>query len=100
MLRPYLPETADKIFAQLNVEDKGIESLSAFGGMPVGQSVGKAEILFGRIDIAKKLAEIVGEDASADKKADKKQDKASKKEEKKSKKVEVPEGCILSLIHI
>lgn len=94
MLRPYLPETADKIFAQLNVEDKGIESLSAFGGMPVGQSVGKAEILFGRIDIAKKLAEIVGEDASADKKADKKQDKASKKEEKKSKKVEVPEGCI------
>lgn len=94
MLRPYLPETADKIFAQLNVEDKGIESLSVFGGMPVGQSVGKAEILFGRIDIAKKLAEIVGEDASADKKADKKQDKASKKEEKKSKKVEVPEGCI------
>ena len=94
MLRPYLPETADKIFAQLNVEDKGIESLSAFGGMPVGQSVGKAEILFGRIDIAKKLAEIVGEDASADKKADKKQDKASKKEEKKIKKVEVPEGCI------
>ena len=94
MLRPYLPETADKIFAQLNVEDKGIESLSAFGGMPVGESVGKAEILFGRIDIAKKLAEIVGEDASADKKADKKQDKAAKKEEKKSKKVEVPEGCI------
>ena len=94
MLRPYLPETADKIFAQLNVEDKGIESLSAFGGMPVGESVGKAEILFGRIDIAKKLAEIVGEDASADKKADKKQDKAYKKEEKKSKKVEVLEGCI------
>jgi len=94
MLRPYLPETADKIFAQLNVADKGIESLSAFGGMPVGQSVGKAEILFGRIDIAKKLAEIIGEDASADKKVDKKQDKAAKKEEKKSKKVEVPEGCI------
>lgn len=94
MLRPYLPETADKIFAQLNVADKGIESLSAFGGMPVGQSVGKAEILFSRIDIAKKLAEIIGEDASADKKVDKKQDKAAKKEEKKSKKVEVPEGCI------
>lgn len=94
MLRPYLPETADKIFAQLNVADKGIESLSAFGGMPVGESVGKAEILFGRIDIAKKLAEIIGEDASADKKVDKKQDKAAKKEEKKSKKVEVPEGCI------
>lgn len=94
MLKPYLPETADKIFAQLNVEDKGVESLATFGALPVGGTVGQAEILFGRIDIQKKLAEILGEDDKSAKKQDKKQDKAAKKEEKKSKKVEVPEGCI------
>lgn len=94
MLKPYLPETADKIFAQLNVEDKGVESLATFGALPVGGTVGQAEILFGRIDIQKKLAEILGEEDKSAKKQDKKQDKAAKKEEKKSKKVEVPEGCI------
>lgn len=94
MLKPYLPETADKIFAQLNVEDKGVESLATFGALPVGGTVGQAEILFGRIDIQKKLAEILGEDEKSAKKQDKKQEKAAKKEEKKSKKVEVPEGCI------
>ena len=36
MLRPYLPDTADKIFAQLGTEDKGVESLAAFGGMTAG----------------------------------------------------------------
>lgn len=94
MLKPYLPETADKIFAQLNVEDKGVESLATFGALPVGGTVGQAEILFGRIDIQKKLAEILGEEDKSAKKQDKKQEKAAKKEEKKSKKVEVPEGCI------
>ena len=95
MLKPYLPETADKIFAQLNVENKGVESLSAFGGMPVGGSVGTAEILFGRIDIQKKLAEIVGEPAEAPKAA-KKEEKAAKKEDKKKEKkaAPLPEGCI------
>lgn len=61
MLKPYLPETADKIFAQLNVENKGVESLKEFNGMPVGGSVGEASILFERIDIPKKLAEIEAE---------------------------------------
>ncbi len=93
MLKPYLPETAEKIFRQLGVEDTGIDSLASFGGMPVGGSVGQAEILFGRIDIAKKLEEIVGTEEKPAK-SDKKQEKAAKKEEKKAKKVEVPEGCI------
>ncbi|MBS5150264.1 MAG: methionine--tRNA ligase [Butyricicoccus pullicaecorum] len=93
MLKPYLPETADKIFAQLGVENTGVESLASFGGMPVGGTVGQAEILFGRIDIAKKLEEILGAEEKSDKK-EKKQEKAVKKEEKKAKKVEIPEGCI------
>ena len=58
MLRPYLPDTADKIFAQLGTEDKGVESLQSFGGMTAGAPVGEASILFERIDIRKKLAEI------------------------------------------
>ncbi|WNX85627.1 methionine--tRNA ligase [Agathobaculum sp. NTUH-O15-33] len=63
-LAPYLPETADKIFAQLNVENKGVESLNSFNGMPVGGSVGEASILFERIDIPKKLTEIEEENAA------------------------------------
>ena len=58
LLKPFLPGTADKIFKQLNVTDGGIQSLASFGGMPVGESVGQAEILFARIDAAVKLAEI------------------------------------------
>ena len=58
MLEAYLPETAQKIFKQLNVDNGGVESLREFGHMPVGESVGTAEILFARIDTAKKLAEI------------------------------------------
>lgn len=58
MLEPYLPGTAKNIFAQLGVENKGVASLAAFDGMPVGASVGEASILFERIDIPKKLAQI------------------------------------------
>ena len=58
MLEAYLPETAEKILKQLNVENAGVESLCEFGGMPVGGTVGTAEILFGRIDAKKKLEEI------------------------------------------
>ena len=35
-----------------------MESLTSFGAMPVGESVGTAEILFARIDAAAKLSEI------------------------------------------
>lgn len=102
MLKPYLPETADKIFAQLNVENRGVESLASFDGMPVGGHVGQAEILFGRIDIAKKLVEITGVDPEAEKKAEKaakEAEKAAKKAEKEAKKAEkkkaeIPEGCV------
>lgn len=97
MLKPYLPETADKIFSQLNMENGGIESLSKFGGIEAGHKVGKAEILFARIDIAKKLVEITGVDPEAEKQAKKQAkeaEKATKKAEKKAKKVEIPEGCV------
>ena len=57
-LEPYLPDTAQRILAQLNVEDGGLESLTTFGVVPVGGQVGAGEILFARLDPAKKLAQI------------------------------------------
>lgn len=63
-LRPYLPGTAEKIFTQLGVADQGAASLSSFDGMPVGGEVGEAAILFERIDIPKKLAEIEEKNAA------------------------------------
>ena len=65
-LKPYLPDTADKIFAQLGIENKGVESLASFDGMQAGQPVGEASILFERIDIPKKLAEIEEEKKAAE----------------------------------
>lgn len=72
LLKPFLPETADKIFAQLHAENGGVESLSRFEGMQPGGKVGEASILFGRIDIPKKLKEIEDEQVKAQKKAEKK----------------------------
>ncbi|MCG8540644.1 MAG: methionine--tRNA ligase [Clostridia bacterium] len=61
LLNPFLPETSKRIFEQLNTSDTTLESLSEFKGMEVGAKVGKAEILFERIDIQKKLKEIKAE---------------------------------------
>ncbi len=58
MLEPYLPDTSARMLAQLNVANGGTESLAQFSGMPVGKTVGQAEILFSRLDKEKKLAEI------------------------------------------
>ena len=97
MLEAYLPETSARIFQQLNIENKGVESLASFDGMEAGKSVGEAEVLFARLDIPKKLAELTGVDPEAEKKAKKaakEAEKAAKKAEKAKKKAEIPEGCI------
>ncbi len=61
LISPFLPDTGAKIFRQLNIEPSDRDSLSAFGGLSAGHKVGTAEILFERIDIPKKLAEIESE---------------------------------------
>ena len=58
MLKPYLPDTAEKMLRQLGVEDGGVESLASFDGMKPGAKLGQAEILFARIDAEQKMAEI------------------------------------------
>ena len=58
LLHPFLPETAERICRQLNIDLPDWDSLSAFGGLPAGHRLGQGEILFARIDIPKKMEEI------------------------------------------
>lgn len=58
LLRPFLPDTADRIFTQLALPVSDWDSLSAFGAIPEGHKIGNAEILFARLDPAKKAKEI------------------------------------------
>ena len=58
LLEAFLPDAAQKIFAQLNTEQTCFDSLSSFGALPEGHQVGQAEILFARMDAEKKLEEV------------------------------------------
>jgi len=57
-LKPFLPDTSDRILAQINAENGGLESLTTFGVLSSGIQVGAGEILFARLDAAKKMEEI------------------------------------------
>lgn len=83
MLSPYLPETTEKIFRQINSDLTTWESLKTFNGTIVGGKVNKPEILFGRIDTKKKLMELSGEKEepkAEDKKTEIAKDKNAKAE--------------------
>ena len=71
LLSPFMPETSEKIFAQMNCDIKNYDSLASFGALKSGKKVGKAEALFARIDAEKMLEEIA-----------QKQEAAAKEEEK------------------
>ncbi|HHT55667.1 MAG TPA: methionine--tRNA ligase [Acholeplasma sp.] len=58
-LLPFLPETAEKIFKMLKIEDYTFESLKEFG-LFKEQTLGDIEVLFERYDSNKKIEEIVG----------------------------------------
>ncbi len=58
LLHPFLPETAERIFKQLNIEHPTWDSLAQFGALPAGHQLNQGEILFARIDIPKKLEEM------------------------------------------
>ena len=49
-LSAFLPETADKIFKQLNTQNRSVESTKTFEGMDPGIKLNSPEILFARID--------------------------------------------------
>ena len=50
LLQPFLPETADKIFSQLNTENKSFESIKEFNGLDTDIKLNNPEPLFVRID--------------------------------------------------
>lgn len=58
LVEPFLPGTALKIKEQINAEDISFESIKTFGGTVAGTKVNKGEIIFPRIDVAKKLEEL------------------------------------------
>ena len=57
LLHPFLPDTADNIFKQLNTENRFIDSIN-FKGMDAGIKLNNPEPLFARIDKEKKLEEL------------------------------------------
>ena len=57
-LEPYLPDTSAKILSQIKCANGGLESLAAFGAMEAGTQLDAPEILFARLDMAKKMEEI------------------------------------------
>ncbi len=58
LLHSFLPETATKIYHQLNTEVTDFESTKVFGGLESGKAVNDPEPLFVRIDKEKFLEEL------------------------------------------
>ena len=69
LLSSYMPETAQKIAAQINADNIDYESTKTFGVLKPGAKVGEAVPLFARIDADKKLEELAAEhEANTEKK--------------------------------
>ena len=76
LLTPFMPQTAEKIFEQMNCDIKDYDSMNTFGALKAGTKVNEAQALFARIDAEKMLAEI----AQKQKEAEKKEEAAKPKE--------------------
>lgn len=50
LLTPYMPATAEKIFAQLGTDKKAYETVAAFGALVPERTLGEAYVLFARLD--------------------------------------------------
>ncbi len=53
LLQAFIPETAEKIFKQLNIENKDYDSILKFGNLKSNVKLNEAEILFQRIEVNK-----------------------------------------------
>ncbi len=58
LLAPFMPETAEKVFAQLNTKETSYDSLASFGTYECSKVTEKPEPLFARLDPEKTLREI------------------------------------------
>ncbi|MBO5462029.1 MAG: methionine--tRNA ligase [Clostridia bacterium] len=58
LLKPFMPDTSDKILEQIGTDINTLESLENFGAIKAGDNVGTATPLFSRLDVEKTLEEI------------------------------------------
>ena len=59
LLEPFMPDTAEKILAQLGAEKRGMEAMEQYGIYKSGTKVTeKPEILFARLDIKEVMAKV------------------------------------------
>ena len=81
-LSPFLPETSEKMRAQLGVSPEAYtwESITTYGNLPVGILLKKGPILYPRIDVAKELEELEAISAQAKAAAQAKQAQIEKEE--------------------
>lgn len=61
LLSAYMPETSEKIAAEIGAEELSYESVKSFGASKPGTKMGSGAVLFARIDAEKKLAELAAE---------------------------------------
>ena len=70
MIKPFMPDTSDKIFAQTNMNGNSYDELQNFGVLEAGVKVGEATPLFARVDkeeMIKTVAERQEKAATAEK---------------------------------
>ena len=71
LLYSFMPETAEKILAQLNTQKRTLEEMGTFGLYPSGGKVTeKPEILFARMDVKEVLEKVEAMRAAEDKPAE------------------------------
>ncbi len=80
LLYPFMPDTCEEIFRELNTTLNTYETINTFGALESGKDVGEQKVLFQRIDEAKMMAEIEAEIA---------------KKAEAEKKTQKPEGCAI-----
>ena len=65
LLIPFMPESMDKLFAQIGAEQRSWESAAQWGGLSETAVVSKGENLFPRVDMDKALQELEAAVAAA-----------------------------------
>ncbi len=66
LLTPFIPTTAEKIFAQLNTKATDYSTVSAFGGLESGIALGEGGVLFARVDEKKFFEELEAKQKAAE----------------------------------
>ncbi|HOQ00102.1 MAG TPA: methionine--tRNA ligase [Acetivibrio clariflavus] len=87
LLQPFMPETPEKIWQQLGIEDKSIlewENSKNWGLYPVGAKVNKGDVIFPRIDIKKEMEELEKLTAQQAESKEQKDEAKKQKEDKNS----------------